>query len=166
MSDTARKFVVNPALDLVLERVVDVPVELVWEAWTTPKHICEWFCPKPYYVSDCDIDLRPGGIFRTAICAPDGTVIENNAGCVLEVVHQERFVFTDALQPGFRPGASPFMTGIIELESLGSSTRYTATVLHSSEGVRNKHKEMGFEEGWGKALEQLVALMKTVAASR
>ena len=38
---------INPKLDLVLERVVDVPVELVWKAWTTPEHLKKWFCPKP-----------------------------------------------------------------------------------------------------------------------
>jgi len=63
---------INPKLDLVLVRVVDVPRHLVWEAWTKPEHLKVWFCPKPWGVSDCEIDLRPGGVFRTTMLSPDG----------------------------------------------------------------------------------------------
>jgi len=51
----------DPALDLVLERFIEVPPELVWEAWTKPEHISQWFTPKPWIVAECEIDLRPGG---------------------------------------------------------------------------------------------------------
>ncbi len=53
---------INPKLDLVLERVVDVPPHLVWEAWTKPEHVKHWFCPKPWSVTECEIDLRPGAL--------------------------------------------------------------------------------------------------------
>ena len=59
-------------LDLVLERVVDVPPELVWAAWTRPEHIVKWFTPEPWIIVDCEIDLRPGGIFRTTMRSPEG----------------------------------------------------------------------------------------------
>ena len=59
-------------LDLVLERVVDVPRELVWAAWTKPEHIMKWFTPAPWTTVDCEIDLRPGGIFRTVMRSPEG----------------------------------------------------------------------------------------------
>ncbi len=52
---------IDPNLDLVLEREVDVPPELVWAAWTTPEHIKQWFAPKPFETIQCEIDLRPGG---------------------------------------------------------------------------------------------------------
>ena len=56
---------IHPNLDLVLERVIDVPRHLVWEAWATkPEHLKVWFVPKPWSVSACEIDLRPGGMFR------------------------------------------------------------------------------------------------------
>jgi len=38
---------VNPELDLVLQRVVPVPAERVWSAWTTASHLKQWFCPTP-----------------------------------------------------------------------------------------------------------------------
>ena len=51
----------RPGLDLILERVVDVPRELVWRAWTTPEHLMKWFTPVPWKTIACEIDLRPGG---------------------------------------------------------------------------------------------------------
>lgn len=147
---------IDPALDLVLERTIDVPPALVWLAWTTPRHLMKWFTPAPWTVTACEIDLRPGGIFSTTMRSPEGQEFPN-VGCYLDVVPQKRLVFTDALLPDYRPGKNPFMTGIIALEPHGTGTRYTATVLHNDEAARKKHEEMGFHHGWGTALDQLVA---------
>jgi uncharacterized protein YndB with AHSA1/START domain len=151
----------DPKLDLVLERVVDVPRELVWAAWTRPEHLRKWFTPAPWTVADCEIDLRPGGIFRTVMRSPEGKEFPN-IGCYLEVVPNERLVWTDALLPGYRPAENPFMTAIITLESQGKGTRYTAVAIHHDDAGRKKHEEMGFYQGWGKALDQLVAHVKTM----
>ena len=43
--------------DLILERIVDVPPQLVFKAWTTPKHLMPWFCPKPYRTTDCEMSV-------------------------------------------------------------------------------------------------------------
>ena len=150
----------DPRLDLVLERVVDVPRELVWTAWTRPEHLKKWFTPAPWTVTDCEIDLRPGGIFRTVMRSPEGKEFPN-VGCYLEVVPNERLVFTDALLPGYRPSEEPFMTAIVALESHGTGTRYRATAIHKDEAARKRHEEMGFDRGWNTALDQLVALVKT-----
>jgi uncharacterized protein YndB with AHSA1/START domain len=155
--------VVNPRLDLVLERFIDVPRHLVWEAWTKPEHLKVWFCPKPWGVSACEIDLRPGGIFSTTMLSPDGKEFPN-IGCYLEVVPMERLVFTSVLYPGYRPapaGDLP-MTAIITMKPEGAGTRYVATALHQDESDCEKHKAMGFHEGWGAALDQLVAHVKTM----
>jgi uncharacterized protein YndB with AHSA1/START domain len=136
----------NPKLDLVLERTLDVPRELVWTAWTTPKHIREWFVPKPWTITDCEIDLRPGGVFRSVMRSPEGQEFPN-IGCYLEIVPNERLIWTDALLPGYRPAENPFFTAILSLESQGSGTRYTAIALHRDEDGRKKHEEMGFQEG-------------------
>lgn len=149
----------NPKLDLVLERDIDVPRDLVWAAWTQPEHLSKWFCPAPWSVSDCEIDLRPGGIFRTVMRSPEGKDFPS-VGCYLEIVPQQRLVFTDALLPGYRPSEEPFFTGVITMESRGKGTRYTAMALHRDEEGRRKHDEMGFHDGWGKALDQLVAHVK------
>jgi uncharacterized protein YndB with AHSA1/START domain len=152
----------DPRLDLVLERVVDVPEELVWEAWTKPEHLKKWFSPAPWRTTECEIDLRPGGIFRTVMRGPAGEE-SDSVGCYLEIVPNKRLVWTDALLPGWRPAESArfSFTAIIALEALGQKTRYIATAMHRDEAGRKEHEEMGFHEGWGAALDQLVAHAKT-----
>ena len=149
----------NPKLDLVLERVVDVPQKLVWAAWTEPKHLKHWFVPAPWSLKSCEIDLRPGGVFNSVMLSPEGKEFPN-LGCCLEVVPNKRLVWTDTLLAGYRPSANPFFTAIIELEKSGKGTRYTATAIHGNEAARKKHEDMGFHNGWGKALDQLVAYSK------
>lgn len=152
----------DPNRDLVLERIVDVPPELVWSAWTTPVHLKQWFTPAPWTTVDCEIDLQPGGIFRTVMRSPEGQEVEN-VGCYLEVVPTTRLVWTGALLPGYRPSDRPSdlpFTAIIALEPHGQGTKYTAVVLHRDEQGCTQHAAMGFHEGWGKALEQLVEVVK------
>ena len=159
----------DPKLDLVLERVVDVAPELVWAAWTQPEHLLHWFTPAPWKTVDCEIDLRPGGIFRTVMRSPEGQEFPGS-GCYLEVIPNERLVWTNALAPGFRPAGPPSpdeaecahftFTAVVALAPHGMGTKYTALVMHSAEEGRKKHEEMGFHEGWGKALDQLLEHMR------
>jgi uncharacterized protein YndB with AHSA1/START domain len=65
----------DTGLDLVLERVVDVPPDLVWKAWTMPEHVKRWFTPAPWKTVACEIDLRPGGAFRTVMQSPEGKIV-------------------------------------------------------------------------------------------
>jgi uncharacterized protein YndB with AHSA1/START domain len=153
----------DPKLDLVLERTVGVSPELVWKAWTRPEHLMKWFTPAPWKTVDCEIDLRPGGVFRTVMRSPDGQDV-SNVGCYLEVVPNRRLVWTDALEPGFRPAGRGFhlpfrFTAIILLEPHRGGTRYKAIAMHADEESRSKHEGMGFHEGWGKVLDQLVEHM-------
>jgi len=156
----------DPKLDLVLERIVDVPPALVWKAWTTPEHLKKWFTPAPWKTVECEIDLRPGGIFRTVMRSPEGQDFPN-VGCYLEIVPDQKLVWTDALVAGYRPatetghcGIGAPMTAIITLEPHGKGTKYIATALHGTEASRAKHAELGFHEGWGTALDQLVAMAR------
>ncbi len=149
----------NPQTDLVLERVIDVPRELVWAAWTQPEHLKKWFAPAPWTVSECELDLRPGGMCRTVMRSPEGEEFPN-MGCYLELIENEKIVFTDALGPGFRPVENGFFTAVITFAAHGSGTKYTARAMHRDEAGRKTHEEMGFHAGWGKCLDQLVALVK------
>ena len=155
----------DPGLDLVLERIVDIPPKLVWAAWTKPEHIKKWFSPVPWKTVDCEIDLRPGGIFRTVMRSPEGQD-HPNVGCYLEVIENEKLVWTIALGPGYRPSKGhaevPPFTAVIALEPQGKGTKYTVIVIHKDEADRKKHEEMGFHDGWGTVLDQLVAHMKKV----
>lgn len=151
----------DPNLDLKLERFIDVPVELVWKVWTEPEHVKVWFCPKPWGVSDCEIDLRPGGMFRTTMLSPEGQEFPN-MGCYLDIVPMERLVFTDALLPGYRPAEKSFMTGVVTMKPEGTGTRYIAMAIHNNLEAKKQHEEMGFHDGWATALDQLVEYAKTL----
>jgi len=157
----------DPVLDLVLERVVDVPRHLVWDAWTRPELLKQWFTPAPWQTVDCKIELRPGGAFCTTMRGPEGPEFVNT-GCFLEVVPDEKLVWTGALGPGFRPRPAaelanfPFvMTAIITMAAVGAGTKYNATVIHGDAESCQKHAQMGFHQGWSVALDQLVALART-----
>lgn len=154
----------NPELDLKLERTVDVSPSLVWTAWTDPKHVIHWFTPAPWKTVECEIDLRPGGRFYSVMESPEGQRFPN-VGCYLDIVPNERLVWTSSLEPGFRPPSKAEdmpMTAIITMAPSGGGTLYTATALHRSIDDRKKHEDMGFEMGWNTALDQLVAYMKTI----
>ena len=148
----------NPELDLVLDRYVEVPPALVWKCWTEPEHLMPWFCPAPWRTTECEIDLRPGGKFYTLMRGPNG---ESHAGtgCYLEVVPERRLTWTSALGPDFRPNPEGPLcfTAVLTLEAKGNGTRYLVQALHRDPAGAKAHADMGFVEGWGKALEQLVA---------
>lgn len=161
--------VFDPALDLRLERRVDVPVELVWQAWTRPEHLLKWFTPAPWRTVECELELRPGGIFRTVMQSPEGERFPG-IGCYLEVVEHRRLSWTNTLAPGFRPAQRgggkecddfPF-TAVIALQPEGNGTRYTALAMHATPADCKAHADMGFHDGWSTALDQLVALAKTL----
>ena len=158
----------DPKLDLVFERYVDVPREWVWDAWTRPDLLMQWFCPKPWQTIECQIDLRPGGLFRTVMHGPEGERLEN-LGCYLETIDHEKLVWTNALKKGFRPAGEAdlksgcgvgFFVCVLTFETKGKGTAYKAVLLHSDEATRKHHEEVGFRDGWGAAYEQMVELLK------
>ncbi|MFP5515195.1 MAG: SRPBCC family protein [Alphaproteobacteria bacterium] len=149
----------NPQLDLELKREVAVPPKLVWRAWTEPELLMKWFTPVPWRTTACEIDLRPGGKFRTVMEGPNGER-NDSTGCFLAVEPERLLVFTDALGPGFRPTGGGFMTASVTIEPTAGGTLYTAIAFHKDEAAKTQHEEMGFHQGWGTALDQLVALVK------
>ena len=159
----------DPKLDLVFDRIVDISPELIWQAWTEPAHIVHWFTPAPWKTIDCEIDLRPGGAFSTMMQSPEGQNFQN-VGCYLELVKNRKLVWTNTLAPGFRPAnlaasggadsAAFAFTAVVSMTPHADGTHYHACAMHADENGRKQHQQMGFEEGWGKALEQLVAHMK------
>lgn len=152
----------NPDLDLVLERTVHLPPSALYRGWTEPELIVQWFTPAPWRTPEAEMDARPGGIFRTVMAGPDGERFEGT-GCVLEAVPNERLVWTSSLGPGFRPlppSESFVFTAIITFTPEGTGTRYRCHLLHADPEAKNQHDGMGFQEGWGKALDQLVELMR------
>jgi uncharacterized protein YndB with AHSA1/START domain len=152
--------------DLELIRRLKAPRRNVWRCWTEPELLKQWFCPRPWYVSDVVMDLRPGGNFSTTMNGPNGESFPN-PGCWLEIVPQERLAFTNVLQPGWRPALIPEgeirMTAIIQMrDDAGGGTVVTSRALHMNDVDREKHEKMGFYDGWGAASDQLDELAQTV----
>ena len=156
--------------DLVLERTLDAPVDLVWQAYTDPEHLKKWFAPKPYEISELEMDLRPGGVFRIRMTGPDGfDTGHGTPGCVLEVVEGKKLVWTSALGPGYRPnesgeGCESFpMTAVITFADAGDGkTAYKAVALHKDLADKETHEKMGFQEGWGTTARQLEELARSL----
>ena len=159
--------------DLILDRTLDAPLELVWEAYTNPEHIKQWFAPKPFQVTEAELDLTPGGIFRFRMEGPDNFV-EDGRGCVLEVIPRAKLVWTSALGPGFRPNdlsrkggceGFPFTAVVTFADAGNGKTAYRAIALHRNEGDRHTHEKMGFQDGWGTVAKQLEEYAQSLAAN-
>src|ERR1041385_92431 len=154
----SEQFTFDPKLDFAIERFIDAPTRLVWEALTKPEHLKEWYMPKAWGgVSRAELDVRPGGIIRIDIVVGDGREVPN-LGCVLEVIPMERLVWTSMLFPGYRPAVFDDIpiTAIITMEREGSGTRYVFTAPHRNEADLAENKSSGFYQGTEIAIDQLV----------
>ncbi len=148
--------------ELVILREFPVAPEVVWRAIT--KRTKEWWCPQPWTTPVVDWELRAGGRCRTVMEGPDGTRVDL-LGTILEVVENERLVFTDAIKPGWQLSAEPFMVGAFELSSATSGgTTYRASARHWSQEKTTEHAVMGFRMGWGAAADQLLGVCQDEAA--
>jgi uncharacterized protein YndB with AHSA1/START domain len=143
--------------ELILSRVLKAPRSLIYTCWTTPEHMVHWFMPKPHFLTDIAIDLRPGGRFDSTMHV-DGNVFPSQ-GCVLDAVKDRRFAFTDLMTADFQPVATPGLgfTATIDLSDQDGGTLYHVTARHRTPEDSVKHEEMGFSVGWGTVADQLDA---------
>jgi uncharacterized protein YndB with AHSA1/START domain len=154
----SEQITLDPKLDFAIERFIDAPVRLVWDALTKPEHLKEWYMPRAWgRVAHTEMDAQPGGVFRIDIATADGREVPN-LGCVLEAVPMRRLVWTSMLFPGYRPAVFDDIpiTAIMTMESVGSGTRYVFTALHRNESDLETNKTSGFYEGTVIAVDQLV----------
>ncbi len=148
--------------ELVLTRDIDAPRAAVYRCWTEPELVKQWYAPKPFSIAEAKIDLRPGGSHLIVMQSPDGLKFPN-AGVFLEVVPNEKIVFTDAFTANWEPKqGAPFMAAIISFSDQDGKTRYEARVRHWTPEARVQHEQMGFHQGWGQCAEQLEALAKSL----
>ena len=156
----------NTNLDMVFRRHTHLtPVEM-WEAWTNPRTLMKWLCPKPWIVTECELELWPGGKFYTVMRSPDGKDYPSE-GCFLVVEENRRLVWTTTMSAGYRPvklpesepGVEQFhFTAHVEFIEEGGSTLYQVTAIHGDLESLKQHETMGFQDGWGAAYEQLLEL--------
>src|SRR4051794_2457676 len=147
--------------ELILSRIIDAPREKVYRAWTDPDLLKQWFAPLPYTTPVAELDVRPGGGSLVVMRGPDGKDMPNR-GVYLEVVPNEKLVFTDAYTKAWEPSEHPFMTVVLTFEDVGGKTRYTARVLHWTAADREAHETMGFHQGWGQCADQLAEVARKI----
>ena len=126
--------------------------------------------PKPWTTTIEQLEWKSRR--RVPICTmrgPDGEADcqgeESIPGVLLEFTPGKRFVFTDALEPGWKP-RTPFMVGLFEIEPDGEcEPRYRASRPRTGPpSDMEKHREMGFEAGWRAVADQLAGLCESVDA--
>lgn len=147
--------------ELVLTRIINAPRAKVFKAWTDPGLLKQWFAPLPWTTPVAETEVRPGGASLIVMRGPDGNEFPNR-GVYLEVVENERLVFTDAYTKAWEPSEKPFMTVILTFEDEAGKTRYTARVRHWTVADREVHEKMGFHQGWGQCTDQLAALVEKI----
>ena len=147
--------------ELSLTRLINAPRDKLFRCWIEPALIVQWFTPPPWRTIHAETDVRPGGASYIVMKGPDGTEMPNR-GVYLEVVKNEKIVFTDAYESAWVPSGKAFFTCILTFEDEGGKTRYSARALHWNAEDSKAHEAMGFHEGWGVATDQLEALAKTL----
>ena len=143
--------------ELTISRHIAAPPAAVWDAWSDPAKLAQWWIPAPIICRVDQLDLRPGGGFVTRMREEGATDFQPHVdGCFLEAIPNERLVFTTVLTEGWQP-VDPWLalTAILTFEAKDGGTLYSARVLHKSPEESAKHEEMGFYEGWGTAIGQL-----------
>jgi uncharacterized protein YndB with AHSA1/START domain len=152
--------------ELILHRVLKAPRHLIYQSWTQPEHMAHWFMPKPHFLTDVVVDLRPGGRFASTMHV-DGNVIPSE-GMVLDAITDTRFAFTDMMSADFQPHATPGLgfTATIELsDAPEGGTVYHVTARHRTAEDATKHEAMGFTVGWGMVADQLEAYAAGLSAA-
>src|SRR5689334_21938339 len=129
----------DPKLDLMFERKTQLTVEQLWKGWSDPQTLMKWFCPKPWQVTDCRIDLRAGGEFYTLMVGPNGEKMPNH-GSYLEVVNGKKLVWTNLMTKDFRPAqvdamGFPFVATILFTKTAEGAI-LQAHLKHGSEDAR------------------------------
>ncbi|WP_134663086.1 MULTISPECIES: SRPBCC domain-containing protein [unclassified Amycolatopsis] len=147
----------NPDLDLSLGRVIRAPRKRVWDAWTDPASLAQWWIPSPLRCRVEELDVRAGGAFVTRMSEDGDIFVPHLDACFLVVEDFERIVFTNALDSAWRP-ANPqpvAMTAEIVLRDHPDGTDYRVVVRHGDPAARERHADLGFADGWGTVTAQL-----------
>jgi uncharacterized protein YndB with AHSA1/START domain len=148
-----------------LSRVFDAPRALVFKVWTDPRYVASWWGIDGATNPVCELDVRPGGSWRIDMRTPSG-VTYPNGGVFLEVVENERLVFSDIPDPkspawaGAPPG--PLVTTVVFEDCAPGKTRVSLTVRAGSASDRERVVRQGMREGIGQGLARLERLLRTI----
>lgn len=140
--------------EIVLSRVIDVPRELVFKAWTDPQHIVKWFGPKGFICTTHEIDIRVGGRWRFDMKAPNGILYPNRM-VFLEIKKPELIVIDHGSDKDDDPNR--FRTTIIFDSQSDGKTVLTMRQLHPTKAQRDAGIGFGAVEYGYQTLDKLAA---------
>jgi len=149
----------NPPTELTLTRMFDAPRDLVWKAWTDGKMMTEWWMPHGFTNSECELDPRPGGIFKIRSDAP-GYPNHRMSGVFTEVTKPEKLVFSSSAftnESGGDPGLEVVNT--ITFEDINGKTKVTVHALVTKYKPGFEPALNGMNQGWSETLEKLAAFL-------
>jgi uncharacterized protein YndB with AHSA1/START domain len=142
--------------ELVITRTFDAPRALVWQAWTDPRHIMQWWGPAGFNNETCASDLRVGGRFQLEMRAPDGNVYPC-VGTFREVIEHERIVYDGEAAEGHPCGAGipPRAVVTISFAEQQGKTRLTLHTRFASAERKDAAAAARFVVSWEEALGRL-----------
>jgi len=144
--------------ELVIVRVVNAPRKIVFDAWTSPKHIPRWMTgPAGWTMPVCEIDLRAGGAWHYVWRKSDGSEM-SMSGTVREVLPPERMVTTERWGPEW-----PETINTLVLTETDGQTTITLTVAYPDKTARDAAMQTGMKEGMDQSFVKLEALLGTLA---
>lgn len=134
---------------LTLERTFNAPIKLVWEAWTQPEHIAQWWGPKGMKTKVIEHEFKVGGRWKYSMLMADGKEFIAD-GIYSEIVEFEKIISSANFKP---------MTEGVEIQALfqenGDKTHFIFNVVHPTEEYCRQQEQMGFYNGWGSVFERL-----------
>lgn len=151
-----------PERTLITTRTFGAPRELVYRAWTDPKQLAKWFPPEGFTSPRCEIDPRPGGVFRVDMKAPDGPPFNGKVypgpGVVREVVPNERLVFS--MEPELGDGQTmPMVLMTVTFEDQAGKTKLTVEQTLPSVADLETMTKTGMAEGIRQSLDKLAGVL-------
>jgi uncharacterized protein YndB with AHSA1/START domain len=140
-----------------LTRVFDAPGALVWQAWTDPRMMAQWFGPRGFTASVPELDVRVGGTLRIVMHGPDGNDYPMK-GVFREVVPPERLVFSNI---AVDQDGNHLLEGetIVTFAEHGGKTTLTLKTHAVGRVPIAPQMLAGMEAGWSQSLDKLQALL-------
>ena len=140
--------------DVVIDRVFDAPLELVWSAFADPKHAAQWWGPHGSTILLYEQDFRTGGTFRIHLLAPDGKICRDE-GYFEEVVAPQHFTRFSTVTV---EDATWFEVRIaIAFAAIGEKTRVSIRQSFYKLAPAAGDACRGAQQGWGETFDRLAA---------
>ncbi|MEL6917252.1 MAG: SRPBCC domain-containing protein [Bacteroidota bacterium] len=138
---------------VTIKRTFNAPIQLVWEAWTRPEHIAQWWSPKGMETKVIEHSFKVGGKWKYTMPMPDGKEFIAE-GTYKEIIEFKKIISSANFKP---------MTEGVEIQALfeadENKTNFTFNVVHPTEAYKIQQEKMGILNGWGSVFDRLGELL-------